>query len=189
MDLFDYRALLGTPSPELAALGASHEPGPAQHTGGCSSLGGFNPLDDADAAWCAAAVCCCVARWACLLPRLPCRPSWPPPLLTLLPVCLSLRLPRPSSKCRAADSQGVVARLDGPAAGSGAAAAVPDASPDGLSGLDLHALASADLPEHPASMAQQHGFEATPEPEQYGTPLEQPSRLEQLTPGGALPAC
>lgn len=49
-DLFDYRALLGTPSPELAALGASHDQGPA-HTGGCSSLGGFNPLDDADAAW------------------------------------------------------------------------------------------------------------------------------------------
>lgn len=95
-------------------------------------------------------------------------------LLTLL-----LRSPACALCCRAADSQGVEAHADGPAGGAAAAAA----SPDGLSGLDLHALASADLPEHPAAAAQQHSFEATPEPEQFGTPLEQLDRLEQLTPG------
>ena len=173
-DPFDYHALLGTPSPELGAADADLH----SAAGACSSLGGFNPLDDV-------ALCGCWrgsaegAGWrklegagppGALLRELAAqllRPSAAPAPTTAPPCWLG-------AHCRAVDSQEVVAHL-GPlpeavygGAEHAAEAVAEGISPDGLQGLDLHALASADLPEHAAG--EPTPLQAAP------APAQQPSR-------------
>ena len=151
----------------------------APHTGG-SSLAGFNPLGDLGGegegeqkavmgvAWCAplrsAGPCWAVLVVAADASALLCR------LLHMAAagaccssICHHPHGPPAAPSCRAADSQEVVAHLV-PAHSTAATLAASDMvtaasalpPPEDLAGLDLQALASADLPEHqPPQQAQQ----------------------------------